>query len=145
MSRAVKILLGIAGVAVLLILALLIGGFLYLQANRERLAADGSTLLREGAHFGSGRDAQACLDEALRRLEAASDILDEARNKAWLAACLKTAAVSTGFCGDIPPRQEIWASATWAAQRCEKAGRKGQQPCARLIGAVQERCLAAPR
>lgn len=140
-KSAWKILAALAGVSVLLVVAAVGAGFLWLQNNADTLAEQGKAAMRDGYDFGRGKQATACLDEALARLSDTSGLIAEATNKVWLASCFKSADIPPGFCDDVPPRSEIVQSATWAVGRCEKAGRK-DQPCTRLVGAVQERCLA---
>jgi hypothetical protein len=142
MRTGVKVLLGVTGAAALLVAGTCGAGILWIQSNQEDLREQGLVALKEGGRFGSGKEAPACVEEGLARLSDSSfDVLSEARNKVWVEACLKTATLPAGFCDGVPPRDEILASASWAVTRCERAGRPGSQPCARLIGAVQERCL----
>lgn len=138
-----KILAALAAVVVFGLGAALVGGFFWLQSHSEELAVQGKAALRAGHEFGRGKEAPACVDEALGRLGGSPGIVAEATNKVWLAACLKSARVPAGYCDDVPPRNEIMRSATWALERCAELGRE-DQPCTRLVGAIQERCLAAP-
>lgn len=117
-------------------------GVIWLQTNREALTETAKTAIRDGARFGDGTDAAGCLATALQQLDGADGLVAESANKVWLEACLRSATVPAAFCSDIPPRNEIMASATWAIALCDQQGRAGSQTCARLVGAVQERCLA---
>lgn len=142
MTRGVKIALFVALGFVLVVLGTCGGVYAWFQANAERLAAEGKASMREGAHFGGGKEAPACVEEALRRLDQGDlGIVGEAKNKTFLEACLGVATRPAGFCDGIPPRDQIIASATWALDRCAALGRPQSQPCTRLVGAIQERCL----
>ena len=114
----------------------------WLAANADRLTEQGKAAMHDGAHFGGGKQAPACVEEALRRLEQADlGIVGEATNKVFLEACLDVAARPPGFCDGVPPRDQILTSATWAMDRCAQGGRANSQPCTRLVGAIQEKCL----
>lgn len=125
-----------------LVLATCGGVVAWFYGNSEALAEQGKAAMRDGAHFGGGKDANACVDEALRRLrELDLGFIGEATNKVFLEACLDVASRPAGFCDGVPPRDEILQSAGWLLARCEALGRPDDQPCTRLLGAVQESCL----
>ena len=115
------------------------GAYLWFRQNSERLATEGKAAMDEGKNFGTGKSAQVCVDEALRRLTGDLGIIGEAQNKVFFESCLKVATLPEGFCKDIPPRSEIMRTATWAVARCASLSRS-DQPCTRLVGAIQERC-----
>ncbi|MBI1944162.1 MAG: hypothetical protein HYS27_00630 [Deltaproteobacteria bacterium] len=143
MSRGTRIALFVGLGLVLLVVATCGGVYACFQMNADRLAEEGKAAMRDGAHFGGGQQAPACVDEALRRLDQGDlGIVGEATNKVFLEACLGVAARPAGFCDGIPPRDQLIASATWAVARCGQLGHPGSQPCSRLVGAIQERCLA---
>ena len=118
------------------------GAAAWLFANSDRLTEQGKAAMHDGARFGGGQQAPTCVEEALRRLEQADlGILGEATNKVFLEACLDVPKLPPGFCEGVPPRDQIIKSATWAMSRCAQAGRANSQPCTRLVGAIQEKCL----
>lgn len=136
-----KIAIGVV-VALLLASGATCGGFyLWLRNNGDRLRAEGMATMKAGAEFGQGKDASACVAEAVRRLATVDGIVAEAGNKVFLESCLKTARLDSAVCEGVPPRDEIIRSATWAIVRCEALGKGGDKPCTRLVGAIQERCL----
>lgn len=142
MTRGTRIALALGLGVVLLGLALIGGVAAWLYGNSDRLAEEGKAAMHDGAHFGGGKEAPACVDEALRRLkEQDLGIIGEATNKVFLEACLDVTKRPAGFCDGVPPRDEILKSASWLLSRCEAAGRANDQPCTRLLGAVQESCL----
>ncbi len=130
------------GAAVVVAAALVAGGVFWVRAHQGELVEAGKGAFKEGAHFGEGRDAAACVAEAERRLPSLGGALDEATNKVFLEGCLKTATLPAGFCDGIPARNDILASVHWAGTRCTGVPAASQARCTRLIGAVQERCQA---
>lgn len=144
LSTPSKIALG-AVVTLLVAAAATCGGaYLWLQSNSERLREEGKAVMREGGGFGIGKDAPACVSEAVRRLPTVEGILAEATNKVFLESCLKTARVDAAFCQDVPARDQIMQSATWALMRCGALGKPSDPACSRLVGAIQERCGKRP-
>ena len=145
LSTGSKIAIGVVAAVLVAGFATCGGVYVWLQANGERLQEEGKAVMKEGGGFGMGKDAAACVTEAVRRLPTLDGIIAEATNKVFLESCLKTARVDAPFCEGVPPRNEIMQSATWAVARCEALGKGGDQACSRLVGAIQERCLAPPR
>jgi hypothetical protein len=145
MPRWLKLVLGLIGALLALCLVTAAAGFAWLDRNKDRLKGVGERATTEGQDFGDGRDAEACLDEALQRLAARNGIVDQAEHKLFLKACLATAARDAGFCRDVPAKGELSAqsvitSAGWAMGRCTARGKPQDQDCARLMQVVQEAC-----
>ena len=145
MPRWLKIVLGIAGALLALCLVTSAAGYLWLDQNKERLKGVGERATTEGHDFGDGRDAEACVDEALQRVAVRNGIVDQAEHKLFLKACLETAARAPEFCRDVPAKgelsaQTVLASAGWAIGRCTAKGKAQDQDCTRLMQVVQEAC-----
>lgn len=145
MPRWLKVVLGVLAALLLLCLAGGLAGYLWLENNKERLKGVGERATTEGHDFGDGRDAEACVDEALQRLSARSGIVDQAEHKLFLKACLETAAREPEFCRDVPAKgelsaQSILTNAGWAIGRCTAKGKAQDQDCTRLMQVVQEAC-----
>jgi len=132
------------GAAIVLAVVAVGGGWWWLQAHKDELMEKGSSAMHEGDEYGKGKDGNACVDEAVRRLSTTKGILNEATNKVFLESCLRTVTIPAGFCDGIPPRDEIMKSATWALSFCQTRSSTAElhQQCTRLVGAIQERCLA---
>lgn len=141
LSTGAKVAIAVVGVLVLVVGGTCAGVALWLNANADDLQAKGKVIMQEGAAFGRGKPARACVDEGLRRLPNLDGIMAEATNKVFVESCLKTATVDAAFCAGVPPRDEIMKSATWAVELCAALGKAGDQSCSRLVGAIQERCL----
>lgn len=141
LSTGAKVAITVVAVLVLVIAGTCGGIALWINANADDLQAKGKAVMQEGAAFGSGKPAGACVDEGLRRLPNLDGIMAEATNKVFVESCLKTATLDAAFCAGVPPRDEIMKSATWAVDLCASLGKPGDQSCSRLVGAIQERCL----
>jgi hypothetical protein len=126
--------------ALLVLAALLVGALVLWRVKAPELRARGKAAVHEGIAFAKGRDAEACLAEATRRLEGIS-WLGEAENKSFLASCLRTARPDAALCADLPPRSDAHASARWARALCNARHVKETEPCVRLIGALQRACI----
>ena len=132
-------------------------GWWWLRAHKDELQRTGKESFRDGAHYGIGKDANACVVEAERRLRHVGSspvsssvssvsfdgILGEAANKVFLEGCLKASTMPPSFCDGVPKRDDMTASVRWLSTKCATLG-DAREPCTRLLGAVQERC-EAPR
>jgi hypothetical protein len=137
--KAAKVVLIVAALLLLALVGAGALGWFWLQNNSARLREEGKAAMQDGAHFGSGKSTRECVDEALRRLTPELGIIDEAKNKTFLTACLKVADLDRSLCNGVPPRKEIIETANWAVSFCNSHGRP-DQACTRLVGALQERC-----
>src|SRR4051794_39076746 len=119
---------------VVLVLAFAVGssGYWWLSLHKDELTKAGKTSFVDGAHYGTGKSADACVSEAERRLATIDGVIAEAVNKQFLSGCLKTATLPESFCRGVPRPDEILKSATWCLARCAAVAQ--QQPCTRLIG-----------
>lgn len=120
------------------------GVYWYLDTHKEELKGAATTAVGEGRAFGhgAGNDADACVDEALRRLQTRRGLVDQATNQMFLKACLEVAPRPDGFCRDVPASGEVVAIATWAVERCAAKSAGKDQDCARLMQVVQRACAA---
>ena len=144
MPKWLKVVLAILAVVVLLC-GLSSGGLSYwVSKNGAQLKREGEKAKHDGAAFAWNRDAEACVDEGLRRLAEHNGIIDQAETKLFLKACLEKAKRPDGFCTGAPAHGEIMASASWAMERCVAKGRPKDQDCARLLQGVLEACQNAP-
>ena len=135
-----KVMLVVVGITVAVVVALGIGGYVWLEKNRDRLRDLGRQAETEGRRYGAGHSASGCFDEAFRRLDRESGILAEAGHRIFFRACLDGTTRVPSLCEGVPEKREIVRSATWAVGCCSEGGRGGDQACARLFQAVQEHC-----
>lgn len=139
MSKGLKVALILIASAILLCGAVTGGIVLWFRANADELKAGGDKAKAEGEAFGRANDADACINEGARRLDNAG-IVAQALNNIFLEHCLQVAKRPDDFCSTIPKKDEILATATWAASECAKRGYENDQPCARMMQAVQKIC-----
>lgn len=140
MPKWLKIVLGV--LATLVAICLFSGGAAawWINANKDRLKADGQRVMAEGGKFGMETDADGCVAEALRRLEAADGFIAQAEQKVFLRACLEHTLVRPDFCAGVPTMSEFMAAATWSVANCNDRHAKDPQACGRMIQAVMEFC-----
>lgn len=140
MPKWLKVVLVLLGVVVLLCGLSSAGAYWWFNENKDKLKGVGERAKKEGAAFAYRSTAEGCVDEARRRLEERSGIVDQAEHKLFLKACLEKLELPAEFCAGVPPRGEIMVSATWAVERCLKKDRAQDKECARLMQVVQEAC-----
>jgi len=84
--------------------------------------------LGEGSRFGTDKDVQACVTEAVLRVKRSSSLIgftDQIKNELFLDECLKVAAPVTGFCVGVPSKSDAATSAAWREQMGGKYGLEG--------------------
>jgi hypothetical protein len=116
----------------------------WVNANKDRLIAQGKTVQAEGSNFGKDVAEPRCVDEALARHLKDSGLTGTIRSSLWLDACLKTSAFSEGFCDGVPADDEITRSAVWRNEQCSKRGFAGGQ-CGSVLAPVQKYCYGDVR
>lgn len=139
MSKGLKVALILITSAILLCGAVTGGIVLWFRANADSLKADGDKAKAEGEAFGRANDADACVTEGLRRI-ATAGFVAQAVNNIFVEHCLEVAQRRSDFCSDVPKKEDILSSATWAADQCAARNYEGDQPCARMMQAVQRAC-----
>ena len=140
MPKWLKVVLVILGVMVLLCGLSSAGAVWWFNENKEKLKGVGDRARNEGRAFAYEHDAEECVDEAIRRLDLRSGIVDQAEHKLFLKACLEKAVRPQGFCADVPPRGVLMKFAGWSVERCAAKGKTQNQECARLMQGIQEAC-----
>ena len=140
MPKWLKVVLVLLGVLVLLCGLSGLGAYVWFNENREKLKGVQERAQNEGSAFAYEHNAEECVDEALRRLELRSGVIDQAEHKLFLKACLKKAERPPAFCLGIPPRGELIAFAKWTVERCAAKGQPQNQDCSRLMQGLQEAC-----
>jgi hypothetical protein len=84
--------------------------------------------LGDGTRFGTGKDLQACVTEAVLRVKRSSSVIgftDQVKNELFLEECLKVAQPVTGFCVGVPSPSDAATSASWRDQMGDKYGLEG--------------------
>jgi tetrahydromethanopterin S-methyltransferase subunit D len=119
-----KVLL-IAAAAVVVIVG---GTALAYQIWWQTRGAEVVATLGDGTRFGTGKDLQACVTEAVLRVKRSNSLIgftDQVKNELFLEECLKVAQPVTGFCVGVPPQSDTAASASWREQMGGKYGLEG--------------------
>jgi hypothetical protein len=146
MPSWLKLLFALAGAA-LLILVLLVGGVtLWVNHNQDRMLEMGKTAGDDGKRFGVEHTQAECVNDAAGRIEqcGGSDVGCESSNHVRLNACISVAK-SDGLCARAPLKGDMWKSAMWANDECDRRGRHASQPCQRLMQSVPEACARTSR
>lgn len=137
-----KIVLWVTGILALLVILVVGGAVLWFRHNEGRLREMGRSAMAEGRAFGARSSPEACVAEALRRLEG-QGLLGEVGDRIFLTACLSAAPAAPATCAGVPAPTEIMASARWRVGACTRAGRPDDQACGRVLAAVQDHCTKA--
>ncbi|HEX2062599.1 MAG TPA: hypothetical protein VHK90_17800 [Thermoanaerobaculia bacterium] len=141
MPTWLKVILVILAIGCVLVAVGVVVAARYIKQNAPQWREQGEVVRAEGIAFGRGKEANACVDEAMARLQRCDDLMMcEVRTKLFLSACLGAATRPEGFCSGVPKRDEILASAQWAVRECARRGQANSQRCTRVIAAVQEVC-----
>lgn len=140
MPKWLKVVLGILAVLVLTCGLFVAGGMYWFNSNKDKLKDLGDRAMNEGKAFGRTSDADGCVEEALKRLDAKSGLMDQVEHKVFLKACLGEAPPSAGLCDGVPRKGEIMKSATWALDECTRRKHAGNQDCGRVLQELQDAC-----
>jgi hypothetical protein len=131
------------GCAVLAVIGIAIGvaGFWWIRGHRDELLASGKTIQNDAMAFGKTVAEPRCVDEALARYLKDSGIVGSIRSSLWLDGCLKTSALTDGFCDGVPAMDEITRTAFWRNEQCSKRGLSGGQ-CTNVLAPWQNYCYS---
>lgn len=131
----VVVIVGFIGVAVAVVMAAR-----WVKSRGAELERGARATVEEAERFGRGKDADACVAEALTRVRACDGFICEAKTNAFLQTCLRVSNVPAAFCNGVPKPTEIMQTARWQLAECARRGARDDQRCARLIGALQTYC-----
>ena len=140
MPTWLKVTLMIIMAFVLLLAGTLFFVYRWVEAHTGEYQGQGAALLADAAQFSQGKDANACVTEALSRAERCDSTLCEARAKVFLGLCLSKTGTPPDFCAGVPKRTYFFESGEWPKAECARRGHPNDQRCARVILAVQEEC-----
>lgn len=145
MPTWVKVVLIVVLVGFVVLVAGIIVAARWVKQRGASLKEEGQAVMAEARAFGQGKDGEACIAEAFKRLETAPGFIGEAKVKMFLQTCLGAANVAPETCEGVPRMSEIMRSAQWSLDECARRGHANSQRCTRLIGAVQAHCEMARR
>ena len=145
MSKNLKIVLIVVGCLVLLCSGVVgLGIYWYVSSGKqmmEQMSQGVRQSAEEGAAFGSDKEDNACLREALSRLQKDNSFQNTMAVNLFLASCLGKSNRTPEFCKDVPASGEFGKSTQWSVQRCKELG-VATQGCGQLMGVVQAHCQA---
>lgn len=140
MPKWLKITLAVVAALMVLGTALVVAAGYWFAKNKDELLAMGNRAKLEGEQFGNQSDADGCISEALRRLDADNGFMAQVQHRLFLVECLRVAPRSDAFCDEVPAPSAIMETVAYAMAACNRLGHQGDQPCTRLMGGVQEAC-----
>ncbi len=140
MPTWLKVLLGIVAFVFALVAVGIFFAYRWFQSNAPELRQKVESVAAEGEQFAKGRDANACVDEALARADRAGGFMDQVTLQMFLTSCLQHAAPSPELCANVPAPGELRKTMSWSAAECARRGRPNSQACGQLLGAIQQHC-----
>jgi len=140
MPKWLKIILGLVAVLTLICGVSAVVAMKWFENNKDRLKDLGDNAARDGRFWAASHDANGCIDEALRQNDVEGGMVAEAGHTIFMRSCLEKAKRPADFCDGVPPRSELIATAQWTVKKCLAMNRAGDQPCTRMVKAIQEVC-----
>jgi hypothetical protein len=139
MPTWLKVLLVVLLVGCIVVVGIGVAGYFWVKKNMKDVDPAGAAAA--GKTFGAGKTAQQCLDEGMARLAVNCDsIACQAKVRFFFEGCMEVATPTPALCEGAPGHTEIMKAAKWAADRCEKMGKKGDAKCTSLMTAVVPHC-----
>jgi hypothetical protein len=111
----------VIGVIVLGGAAVALGTFFWWQQHGQPMLAESKAAIGDGAKFGDGKDARACVDEAVARVKSAG-YTGAVTARLFLTSCLKVAKPVAGFCDDVPAKTDQVRTASWQLKMNRRYG-----------------------
>ena len=127
-----------AGVGVILLVR-------FWNANKDKIRAQADAARTEAREFGRNATDSQCVAKALERYRNDRSIIGEAKARVWLAGCLETSQKESGFCDNVPSKDEIMRTVTWRLGECSRLGFDGDKGCTRILTEVQDYCEGGKR
>lgn len=123
MTKTVKILLGVGGGLIVLVVIVIVGGYFALNYIEARLEAGVKPDEEAGTAYGKTVDQKGCIDEGLRRSRSMTftDLGKGTSLGSFLGTCLKNSKPVQDFCVGVPGFWDINDTA-WMVEQCHKTG-----------------------
>lgn len=135
-----KVLIGILVAGVIVVAAVIAAGVVWVKRNAPDVAKRMEAAQAEGTMVGEKSTGDQCVALALGKLGKQQGIFDQVYLQGFTRSCLEAATSPPALCASAPASTEILKAATWSVEQCEKVGRRGSQPCARIMQTVLEHC-----
>jgi len=142
MPTWLKVLLIIFLAGLLLAATAIFLGIRWLKSHEAELSDLGRNAEAQARDWGKGKDANACVDEALRRTMACGDleVMCQVRASVFFDGCMQVASVPADFCANVPGQLEIMATVKWQMAQCAQRGHPNDRRCSRFFTNLQKRC-----
>ena len=143
MPTWLKILLAIFVVLIAFAVTGIFFAFRYVRDNTANFEQNSKKAVAEGRAFGLGKDANACVTEALNRGDkcGAMGVFCQANTTFFMSSCMEVAARPPDFCTSVPRRtNNPFENARWIKSECARRGHPNEQSCSFLIQTLQNVC-----
>jgi hypothetical protein len=115
-------------------------GYRWWMNNKEQLLQQAKHAQGDGEAFGQGKQATACVDEAMRQVHECGGLPCEIKVRLFLDGCMKSASNTRDYCASIPPRTEFIKRAQWTLDECGKRNLATDQRCTRVMQGLGSVC-----
>ena len=129
-------------ILIALFFALLVATIFMGYRAAMRLGEDAKQISDDASAFARGKEAPACVDEAVARAVKCSkgDPFCLMRAQMFLMNCVDHAKMPEYFCASIPAREGFQIRNRWAAQECARRGHPGDARCNQMLESLQLVC-----
>ena len=134
------------GLLIALVIILVLGvavigiGVVYVMRNKDAWMAKGKEVAEQGKSFGNTTDNQGCVDESLSRYKKDPGFTAVLSNTIFMRTCLDVSQPTPGFCDEVPKQMEFMKTAEWRLKKCRQAGMAGDNNCQNLFTPIQQFC-----
>ena len=135
-----RVLLAVIVVFGLLFAGAAVLGYRWWMNNKSQLLDAAKHAQSDGETFGRGKQATACIDEALRQVHECGGFQCELKSRLFLDGCMRAAADAHEFCASVPRQNEFLKHAQWTIEECGRRGMATDQRCNRVMQGVGAAC-----
>lgn len=116
MKKGIKIIIGGVGMAALLIIGLVAGGFFYIVYEDREIHQKNKQAESDGIEFGKTTDQNGCMEKMFTLPP--TKIRFEMSTFKFIGGCLESSRPTPGFCKEVP----VLYDAKWSEEQCKKVG-----------------------
>jgi len=140
MPTWLRILLIVAVIFALIFAATAFVGYRWWMNNKDRLLEAAKHAEGDGEVFGRGKEATACVDEALTRAHSCRGLPCELTVRLFVDGCMKTATTTRDYCAAVPAQTEFLKRAQWSLDECTRRGQANDPRCGRIMQGIATAC-----
>lgn len=134
-----KLVLTILGIAILVLSALVGGGYYWFNKNKDEYAALLQEYVQLGRNFGQDKMQSDCMDGLMQKMENCSGIMRcQFASVGFIRGCM-TVAGNDNYCDQVPKREDFLKSVSWSIAACQKQ-KLDDDSCQRYIRGFVEIC-----